>query len=285
MHLPLQYADFAIWQRKYLEGEVLDKKEKYWKRKLDGATALQLPLDYKRPATRTINGASVNLLLEKELTDQLNQLSQQQGTTLFMTLLATYKVTLNRYSGSQDICVGASIANRPQQELEELIGFFVNTLALRTEVVETATFVELLQHVKTTTLEAYEYQDFPFEKVVEAVVKDRDSSRTPLFQVMLVLLNTPPSSKLGYGEVVLSHEPFENRISKFDITFHISQSAIGLPVKIVYNTDLFKEDTIIRMAGHFKQLLSSVVNDPHLDIDSLQMLTEAEEQQLLLEFN
>jgi amino acid adenylation domain-containing protein len=283
--LPLQYADYAIWQRKYLEGEVLDQKTGYWKSKLDGVPALQLSTDFNRPAVRTTQGASVNLMIEKELADQLNELSRQQSTTLYMTLLAVYKVMLNRYSGQQDICVGASIANRPQQELEGLIGFFVNTLALRTTVDESLPFTELLQQVKTTMLEAYEHQDVPFERVVETVVKERDPSRSPLFQVMLVLLNTPESTKLGFGEVELSNEAFEINISKFDITFHVMQSAHGLPVSIVYNTGLFREDTINRMAGHFKQLLTAVVKDPQQNIDALQMLTEAEEQQLLVEFN
>jgi len=283
--LPLQYADYASWQRNYLKGEVLNKKTAYWKNKLEGVQPLELTTDFNRPATRTVRGASVNLMLDKELADRLIQLSQQQGTTLYMTLLATYNVMLQRYSGQQDICVGASIANRPQQELEGLIGFFVNTLALRSTVDEEISFAAFLQQVKITMLEAYENQDVPFEKVVEEVVKERDTSRTPLFQVMLVLLNTPESSKLGVGEVELSHEAFDINISKFEITFHVSQSAHGLPVSIVYNTDLFREDTIIRMAGHFKQLLQSVVQDPEQNIDALQMITEAEEHQLLVEFN
>ena len=283
--LPLQFADFAIWQRSRLQGQLLDEKIGYWKNKLEGVPPLQLPTDYSRPAIRTLRGASFNFLIDKELAKRLNQLSLQQGTTLYMTLLATFNVLLNRYTGQQDICVGASIANRPQPELEALIGFFVNTLALRTPVHETQKFIDLLQQVKTTTLEAYDHQDVPFEKVVEAVVKDRDPGRSPLFQVMLVLLNTPEPARLGLGEIILSHQTFENKISKFDITFHVSRFADSLPVSIEYNTDLFRQDTITRMAGHFVQLLKSVVNDPGQVIDSLQMLTEAEEQQLLVEFD
>ena len=283
--LPLQFADYAIWQRSRLQGQLLEEKIGYWKNKLEGVPPLQLPTDYSRPAIRTLRGASFNFLIDKELAKRLNQLSLQQGTTLYMTLLATFNVLLNRYTGQQDICVGASIANRPQPELEALIGFFVNTLALRTPVHETQKFIDLLQQVKTTTLEAYDHQDVPFEKVVEAVVKDRDPGRSPLFQVMLVLLNTPEPARLGLGEIILSHQTFENKISKFDITFHVSRFADSLPVSIEYNTDLFRQDTITRMAGHFVQLLKSVVNDPGQVIDSLQMLTEAEEQQLLVEFD
>ena len=283
--LPLQFADYAIWQRSRLQGQLLEEKVGYWKHKLEGVLPLQLPTDYNRPAIRALRGASYNFLIDKELTGRLNQLSMQQGTTLYMTLLATFNVLLNRYSGQQDICVGASIANRPQPELEALIGFFVNTLALRTSVHETQIFTDLLQRVKTTTLEAYDHQDVPFEKVVEAVVKDRDPGRSPLFQVMLVLLNTPEPARLGLGEIILSHQTFDNKISKFDITFHVSRFADSLPVSIEYSTDLFRQDTITRMAGHFVQLLKSVVNDPEQVIDSLQMLTEAEEQQLLVEFD
>ena len=283
--LPLQYADYAIWQRGIMDGEELINKTAYWKKNLGGVTPLQLPTDYNRPAVRTVRGSSLNMMIDKELSDQLNELSRQQGTTLFMVLLAAYTVMLHRYSNQQDICVGTSIANRPQQELEGLIGFFVNTVALRTAVYETVTFTELLQQVKATTLEAYEHQDVPFEKVVEEVVKERDPARSPLFQVMLVLLNTPESTSLAAGEVDLSNEFFEIKISKFDLTFHVTQSPQGLPVTIVYNTDLFREDTMIRMGGHFKELLKSIIKDPHQTIDLLQMLTEQEEQQLLMEFN
>lgn len=282
--LPLQYADYALWQRKYLQGKILEEKIEYWKNKLEGVQTLQMPTDYSRPVIRTLRGASFDFLIDRKLSEELNQLSQQQGTTLFMTLLGVYNVLLNRYTSQQDICVGTSIANRPQQELEGLIGFFVNTLALRTIVHEAEKFTQLLQQIKITTLDAYEHQDVPFEKVVEAVVKNRDPSRSPLFQVMLVLLNTPQPARLGLGEIILSHEMFENKISKFDITFHVFQSPDGLPISIEYNTDLFGEDTIIRMAGHFVQLLNAVIKDPKQNIDALQMLTEIEEQHLLVEF-
>ncbi|MEJ6981954.1 amino acid adenylation domain-containing protein [Pedobacter sp. P351] len=284
-HLPIQYADFAIWQRQFISDDLLDKKKEYWRRKLDGVLPLQLPTDFNRPAIKTLNGASVSLLIDKELADQLNELSKQEGVTLYMTLLATFNVLLNKYSGEQDICVGASIANRPQQELEGLVGFFVNTLALRNQVDESLEFLQLLKQVKTTMLEAYEYQDVPFEKVVEEVVKERDPSRSPLFQVMLVLLNTPEASALKFGEVELSNEAFDIKISKVDITFHVSLTSKGLHILIVYNTDLFRKDTIDRMAGHFNELLKAVVKNPNQIIDSLQMLTEEEEQQLLNEFN
>ncbi len=177
--LELQYADYAIWQRTYFQGELLDKKLRYWKEKLEGVAPLQLPADYTRPAIQSTRGALTSFDLDKKLSIELQQLSLQQGTTLYMTLLAAFKVLLYRYSGQQDICVGSPSAGRQQEEVEGLIGFFVNTLALRSEVKGDATFVELLQEVRATTLEAYEHQEVPFEKVVNAVVKERDMSQHP----------------------------------------------------------------------------------------------------------
>jgi amino acid adenylation domain-containing protein/non-ribosomal peptide synthase protein (TIGR01720 family) len=283
--LKLQYVDYAIWQWSYLQGKVLDEKTAYWKKKMSGVKPLQLTTDFKRPAIKTNNGSILSFDISKQLTDQLSQLSQQQGVSLFMTLLATFKVLLHRYSGDEDICVGTSVANRPQQELEGLIGFFVNTLALRTEVTESALFTELLAKVKTTTIEALDHQDLPFEKVVEVAGIDRDISRSPLFQVMLVLPNIPIASELIIGDVVLSPVEMAATTSKFDFTFHIYQSGYGLSIKVEYNTDLFKENTIERMTEHYKQLLKSVVTMPEQRIDSLQMLTDDEENALMAEFD
>ncbi|MEO7768443.1 MAG: amino acid adenylation domain-containing protein, partial [Ferruginibacter sp.] len=177
--LTIQYADYAIWQRKYLQGEVLNTKIDFWKKKLEGVTPLLLLTDRSRPTVQSNKGASANFLIEKELSENLLLLSQQQGATLFMTVLAAFKVLLYRYTGQQDICVGTSVANRNQQEIEGVIGFFVNILALRSEVNSQASFLELLKDVKATTMEAYSHQEAPFEKVVDAVVKERDLSRNP----------------------------------------------------------------------------------------------------------
>ncbi|MDQ6763418.1 MAG: amino acid adenylation domain-containing protein, partial [Bacteroidota bacterium] len=177
--LEIQYADYAIWQRNYLQGEVLEKKIDYWKNKLEGVAVLELPTDYKRPSVHGTQGGNRGLNISKELADRLNSLSRDEGVTLFMVLLAAFKILLQRYSGQEDICVGIPIANRAQQEVNELVGFFVNTLALRSNVKARVSFKEFLQQVKATTMEAYEHQDVPFEKVVEAVVKERDLSRSP----------------------------------------------------------------------------------------------------------
>jgi non-ribosomal peptide synthetase component F len=280
--LPLQYADYAVWQRNFLQGEILDKKIAYWKQKLEDISPLQLPTDFTRPPVKGAKGASASFNIDKSLLLQLHELSRQQGASLFMVLLAAFKVLLYRYSGQQDISVGTSIASRQQKELEGLVGFFVNTLCLRDKVIAGASFTELIQQVKTTTLEAYQHQELPFEKVVEAVVNERDTSRSPLFQVMLVLANTPESSKLKLGEVALAAEPVATRVSKFDLTFFMNETANGLNGTIEYSTDLFKADTIKRMTAHFEMLLNSVVKDPKQQIGHFAMIGK-EESHLLLE--
>ncbi|HEX8462666.1 MAG TPA: condensation domain-containing protein, partial [Segetibacter sp.] len=282
--LELQYADYAIWQRNYLTPEVLGNKINYWKEKLDGLTPLALPTDYKRPAVRSTTGAAAHFRVDKEIVNHLHKLSQQESATLFMTLLAAYKVLLYRYSGQEDISVGTSIANRTQKEVEGLIGFFVNTLTFRDEVKGESSFTELLQQVKATTLGAYEHQEVPFEKVVETVVKERDAGGNPLFQVMLVLQNTPDAPGLQLGGLTLSSENYEHTVSKFDLTFFVNESSEGLQCMVQYRTDLFKTETIERMMSHFQQLLASIVQAPQQKVGLLPMLT-LQEQKTLFSFN
>ncbi|MHA4842638.1 non-ribosomal peptide synthetase [Flavitalea antarctica] len=281
----IQYADYANWQRSYLQGEVLEKKLNYWKTKLNGVTALQLPTDYPRPPVWRAHGGSKAFSLEPELSEQLKALSQHQGTTLFMTLLSALNVLLFRYTHQQDICVGTPIANRTRKEVEELIGFFVNTLALRSELNGDTLFTELLQQVRATTLEAYNHQDVPFEKVVEVVVKERDRSRSPLFQAMLVLMNTPEIQKLALRDVDLIAEKFTQENAKFDLSFYIHETAGGLRGSVEYATDLFSEQTIVRIITHFRRLLLSIVQEPTQKIAQLAMLTNEEQNELLVGFN
>ncbi|MEO7536236.1 MAG: amino acid adenylation domain-containing protein, partial [Ferruginibacter sp.] len=283
--LKLQYSDYAQWQQNYLQGETLKKKLAYWKQKLDGVAPLQLPTDHPRPAIQTINGNNAEFRIDKELEESLVALSQQNGATLFMTLLAAFKVMLYRYSGQQDISVGTSIANRSHQELSDLVGFFVNTLALRSEVNGEDSFVALLQQVKETMLEAYEQQDVPFEKVVDAVVRERDMSRSPLFQLMFVLQNIPEIQPVQLGDIEFETVAFEQHISKFEMSFTLSQSINGLHGTVQYNTDLYNAGTIGRMIAHYSELLKAVVTAPRKAIGSLPMLTAPEEQKLLNDFN
>ncbi len=284
--LGLQYADYAIWQRNYLKGEVLENKLSYWKQKLAGVSPLELPLDYPRPLVQGMEGATARFTISKEQSSQLQELSRREGTTLFMTLLAGLNVLLYRYSGQEDINVGTPVANRGQQEIEGLVGFFVNTLALRNEVSGRKSFKELLHQVRGSMLEAYEHQEVPFEKVVDAVVKERDLSRTPLFQVMLVLQNlAAETAKVALGELQLSGEPSPSNASKFEITFTLTETASGLQGSVQYNTSLYKAGTIEQMCVHFASLLASIVKDPTREIGKLKMLSAEEEQYLLADLN
>jgi amino acid adenylation domain-containing protein/non-ribosomal peptide synthase protein (TIGR01720 family) len=283
--LPIQYADFAIWQREYLKGETLERNLTYWKNKLNDTAQLQLPTDYPRPSILSSRGASINFAVDKELTTNLRSLSQHEGATLFMTLIAAFKVLLHRYSGQNDICVGTAVAGRQLHEVEQLIGFFINTLVLRSGISEDASFTDLLRQVKQTTVEAYEHQELPFEKVVEAVVKERDLSRSPIAQVQFVLRNTPEIPQLRLGEVVMDLEEYQQTVSKLDITFYITETEFGLDGAVEYATDLYSAATIGRMIDHFKILLSSIVSNPQNTIGLIPLLTKSEEHQLLVDFN
>ncbi|MCG6135477.1 MAG: non-ribosomal peptide synthase/polyketide synthase [Nostoc sp. LLA-1] len=283
--LPIQYADFALWQRQWLQGEVLKSQLGYWKQQLANApTFLPLPTDRPRPAVQTFNGAHLEFTLSVELTQKLVKLSQQQGCTLFMTLLAAYNTLLYRYTGQTDILVGTPIANRDRTELESLIGFFVNTLVMRTNLAENPSFSELLPRLREMALSAYVHQDLPFEMLVEALQPERDMSHTPLFQVMFVLQNTP-ASQLELTGLSVSELPIETSTTKFDLTLVMENTTTGLVGWWQYNTDLFDSSTIERMMGHFVTLLEAIVANPQERISQLPMLTASEQQQLLVEWN
>ena len=282
--LGVQYADYTIWQRNYLDGEVLENKLNYWKAKLEGVAPLQLPLDYSRPAVQTSKGAVCKFNIDQSLSEKLVNLSHQKGATLYMTLLAAFKVLLYRYSGQEDICVGTPIAGRNHHEVEGLIGFFVNTLALRSQVRGDIAFSGLLDELKATTLDAYGHQEVPFEKVVDAVVKERDMNRNPLFQVLFVLQNTPEVPQLKLGELSLALESKERTTSQFEIAFTMTETGTGIYGKVEYATDLYKKETIERMMGHYINLLNAVVAAPELRVSRLGMLSKTEEQ-TLQEFN
>ncbi|WP_413668447.1 amino acid adenylation domain-containing protein [Mucilaginibacter sp. Mucisp86] len=278
--ITIQYPDYAIWQRATLQGDLLASKLAYWQRKLAGVSTLQLPADRRRPAEQRTNGALYEFEISKEVTGKLHTLSVQNGVSLYMTLLSSFNVLLYRYSGQEDICVGSPIANRNQAEIAELIGFFVNTLAIRSQLDGDMSFTALLAQVKQTMLEAYEQQDVPFEKVVEVVVKDRDLSRSPLFQVMFVLQNTARIPELQLGDLTLQQTHEAHHTAKFDITLFIIESENGLRAGLEYNTDIYDEATIDRMAGHYNQLLSAIVDTPHESVGRLKMIGEAESNQL-----
>ncbi|PSL41686.1 amino acid adenylation domain-containing protein, partial [Chitinophaga niastensis] len=281
----IQYADYAIWQRAYLSGALMEQKLAYWKDKLAGVSVLNFPTDYPRPAVQSTRGEMREFKFDQELSAQLKALSLEHGVTLYMALLALFKVLLYRYSGQKDICVGSPVAGRTQEETEASIGFFVNTLALRSDLSGCPSFISLLEQVKQTTLAAYDHQEVPFEKVVEAVTKERNMSRHPLFQIMFELHNMPEASGLHLEALQLSEEPIEHVASQFDLIISLREDMEGLGGRIAYCADLYNAATIDRMILHFETLLRSVVKSPDEQIGALNMLTTAEMHQLSVTFN
>ncbi|MEM7555731.1 MAG: amino acid adenylation domain-containing protein [Cyanobacteria bacterium P01_A01_bin.84] len=293
--LPIQYADFAIWQREWLQGEVLENQLNYWQKQLKNApNLLEFPTDYPRPAVISLKGDSYTFQLSPELTAGLKRLSQQSGCTLFMTLLAAFKTLLYRYTLSEDIIVGTSIANRNHPGIEGLIGFFVNTLALRTDLSGNPTFEELLNQVREVSLNAYAHQDLPFEQLVDNLQLQRSLSYTPLFQVMFVLqnaamgdLDSEASESKALELKDLNWEPIEstNNTAKFDLTLSMHETPEGLKGVLEYSLDLFKLETIERIAQNFQTLLTAITDNPEQQISELPILTASERQQLLVEWN
>jgi len=278
--LPIQYTDFAHWQRQWLTGKILEKQLDYWKQQLAGAPALlELPTDHPRPAIQRYQGETESLQLSSELTKQLKTLSQQFGTSLFMTLLSAFATLLYRYTGQNDIMIGTPIANRTHREIEPLIGFFVNTLVLRLDLSGHPHFDQLLKCVRQVALEAYAHQDLPFEQLVEELQPERSLSHTPLFQVMFVLQNAP-MDHLELPGLTLTPLELENVIAKFDLTLSLEETAERLEGTLEYNTDLFERATIKRMVGHFQTLLEGIVKKPQQPTQALPLLTETEYQQL-----
>ncbi|MCY1020604.1 non-ribosomal peptide synthase/polyketide synthase [Pyxidicoccus sp. MSG2] len=280
--LPLQYADYALWQREWLQGEVLDAQLAYWKQQLAGASmALELPGDRPRPAVLSSRGASVPVVLPRELMESVKVLCQREGVTPFMVLLATFQTLLARYSGQEDVSVGTPIANRRHAGLEGLIGFFANTLVLRSRLSAGGSFRALLAQVRETTLGAYEHQDVPFEKLVDELQPVRDLSRTPLFQVMFSLQDALVPT-LREAALALTPLPVDTSVAKFELTLDVGFLADGgLAGGLAYNTDLFDESTATRLVQHLRVLLEAVVARPEAPLDSLSLLT-ADERHLLL---
>ncbi|ASZ13030.1 non-ribosomal peptide synthetase [Chitinophaga sp. MD30] len=279
--LPLQYADYAIWQRAHFSGTLLATQLDYWRRQLDQAATLEIQTDHPRRQIANWQGDGVGFHLDKMLSQQLTALSQAQGVTLFMTLLAAFKVLLYRYTGQTDICVGTATAGRTRQETENLIGFFINSLALRSTVRGDSAFAELLQQVKQTTLDAYAHQDVPFEQVVDAVVKQRDTYRTPLFQVLFVLQNVPGSTTLQLGDIVPEEVAHGVSTTQFELSMTLSVTEDSLSGSIIYATDLFERGRIERMLLHYEQLLRSIVSDVGQPVSLLPMLGAEEAATLL----
>jgi amino acid adenylation domain-containing protein len=283
--LAIQYADFSVWQRKWLTGEVMQKQLDYWKQQLaDAPPLLKLPTDYPRPPVQTFCGATRLFELDPDLTFQLKTLSQKSGVTLFMTLLTAFVTLLYRYSSQKDICVGFPIANRDYSELDPLIGFFVNTLVLRTQIEGNPSFSELLEKVGHLALDAYAHQNAPFEQVVEALKPERSLGYNPLFQVTFAMHNLLLDT-FDLPGIKLTPSRVERGTSQFDLSLGIRQTQKGLTGSWEYNSDLFEPDTIARMTGYFQTLLEAIVANPDQRVGELPLLTESERYQLLVEWN
>ncbi|MBE9010858.1 non-ribosomal peptide synthetase, partial [Pseudanabaenaceae cyanobacterium LEGE 13415] len=286
--LSIQYPDFAQWQRNWLQGEVLEQQLSYWREQLQNLPALNLPTDRPR-TTQTYEGGTYPLQFSPMLTEKLEALSQQCGASLFMTLLAAFQVLMYRYTEQEDIAIGVPIANRHRSEVEGLIGFFVNSLVIRSHLSSNLSFREFLEQVRKTALEAYEHQDLPFEKLVEELDPDRDLNRNPLFQVAFALQNAP-MQPLKLPGLRLEPAPLEFNSTRFDLEVHLWepthglrtlwQSQEGLSGFIAYSTDLFDRDRIQRLVGHYQTLLEGIVSNPDQQLSDLPLLTSVESQQL-----
>ncbi|HEY0728960.1 MAG TPA: amino acid adenylation domain-containing protein, partial [Pyrinomonadaceae bacterium] len=274
--LPIQYADFAMWQRDWLSGDVLEEQLGYWREKLSGALpVLELPADRLRPAIQSHRGAAEALDLSEELSRRVQGLSNDEGATLFMTLLAAFMLLVHRYTGQTDICVGVPIANRNRAETENLIGFFVNNLVLRSDLEGNPTFRSFLAQIEQETLNAYAHQDMPFEKLVEELQPERSLSYMPLFQLMFMVQNTPRGNSI-IGRLDSSEVEIAITTTKYDLSLSITEIDNHLYAFVIYNSDLFDATTIQRLLKHYEILLESIVANPQQHIEELPLLMEEE---------
>jgi len=283
--LPIQYADYALWQRQWLQGEVLSEQLEYWKQHLSGAPALlELPTDRPRPAVQSYRGASVPIVLDRELSRQIGVLARRHDATVFMTLYAGLAILLSRLSGQPDIVVGTPVANRQHLEIEGLIGFFANTLALRVRLEDALTISEVLERVKALTLQGYAHQDVSFEQVVEALQPPRTLRHGPIFQVMLALQNTP-QSELKLPGLVLQPQGTSLNTEKFDLTLSLYEAEEEIRGSLGYASDLFDRVTIERWVQHYQAVLTAMVQDERQPMGAVSLLDEWARRQVLKEFN
>lgn len=282
--LPIQYADFAVWQRDWLEQGERDRQLQYWQQQLQDLDSLPLATDFPRPAIATGNGARQTWTISADLTCGLKQLSQQSQATLYMTLLAAWQTLLYRYSGQDDIAVGSPVANRNQAETQGLIGCFVNTLLLRSGLEEQLTFRQLLAQVKATVLAAYEHQDLPFETLVETLQPERDLSRNSLFQVWFAL-NHAPAENLEISGLTWNSLPLARSTTQFDLSLEVVDQEQTLVATLGYSADLFQNETITRLWHHFQILLTGILEKPDAAVAHLPLLTATERHQLLIDWN
>lgn len=281
----LQYKDYAVWQRSFQEKEGYQKQEAYWLKRLEGELpVLELPADKPRPAVRSFAGGSVSCTLDAETASGLHRIARDHGSTLYMVLLAAYNTLLARLSGQEDIIVGSPIAGRPHKDLEPILGMFVNTLAIRTEPKGDKRFTDYLAEVRQAALEAYEHQDYPFEELVERLGVQRDTSRNPLFDVMLVVQNMEHEELLLDG-LHIQNADVSRPVSKFDVTLQASEGGGQIHFLFEYAASLFRKETMQRWASHFMTMLEHIVREPETSIQAISMLTAPERNRILSDFN
>ena len=282
--LPVQYLDYAVWQRQWLSGERLARQLAYWRRQLASVPPLELPADRPRPAVRTHQGAAVPLAFGDRLQRDLPGFVRRHGATPFIALMAAWKALLHHWTTQEDVAVGTLVANRGRPEIEGLIGFFANSLVLRTDLAGDPTFVELLSREREVSLDAHAHQDLPFEKLVEELNPPRELARTPLFQVMLILLNAPGAA-MDLPGLELLPLAIDSRTAKLELTLYATQTPAGLDGFLEYNRDLFDRSTVLRLLGHYQRLLEAAIADPLVRLSRLPLLADGERRQVLLDWN
>ncbi|MFL6234694.1 MAG: amino acid adenylation domain-containing protein, partial [Thermoanaerobaculia bacterium] len=285
LELPVQYADFALWQRSWLHGDVLEEQLAYWRERLAGVPVLQLPGDRPRPALQSYHGSMVPFALPEPLSAAVHALARAKGATVFMILLSAYEALLARYSGQEDFAVGSPVAGRDRREIEGLIGFFINTLVLRSSLAADLDAAKLLDRVRAVTLEGYARQSVPFERIVQELAPERNLSYSPLFQVMLAFQSLGGEGGLELPGLTLAPQSEEFPVSKFDLTLTAFDTGSQIFGQWVYSTALFERETVERWSGHFQVLLEGLVADPKRRVSELPLLTAGEREQILVEWN
>ncbi len=282
--LPIRFADYAIWERNRFTGEKLDKLMGYWKKQLENPTTLELPADKARPKSRTYEGGFESIVIPEKLVPELRKLSNDRGATMFMLILAAFQTLLHRYSGQNDIFTGTVVANRNRTEIENTVGPFINTLVLRTDFEEDPEFLSLLSKVKKITLEAYEHQELPFDKMLEEMRLERDLSRAPLFQVMFILHNNK-KAELELDGMKITEIDVASDMAPFDLRLQLTETEKGIKGGFDYNISLFEPSTIKEISQHLIKLLENIVQKPNEKVSRLEYITETEKRQILSDFN
>lgn len=279
--LEIQYTDYAIWERKYLSGDRLATRIDWWKNQLKGYQNLMLPTDFKRPKMQSLKGADISFEFDKKVVEKLRSLALETGTSLYMVILASFQVFLHRYTSQSDICIGTPVANRREEGTQNLVGFFTNTVVIRSMLQQNMTFLSFLDQVKEATLAALSYQDVPFGHIVKKIVNDRDISQSPIFQAMFIMNNNWDTPELKLGERTLSYVSAGDRMAKYDLTLLVTETPNTLKMGLLYCADLFLPATAKKMVHYFKNVLQSIASNYDQEVQQISFLSESERDKLL----